>query len=133
MKILLTIHYKFNINSGAAGATWQLGQSYQKLEHEVYYYSTDNLPRQLPETSKRILFPGFVAARIAQLCRKHKIDIIDASTGDAWIWGKFLYNLKKNSQQKFPLLVTRSHGLEHIKDLGIRDSARCGDLKLNWK
>ncbi|MBE9039585.1 glycosyltransferase family 4 protein [Oscillatoriales cyanobacterium LEGE 11467] len=129
MKILLTIHYKFDRNAGAAGATWQLGQAYQKLGHEVYYYSTDNLPRQLPEISKRILFPGFVTAQIANLCRKHKIDTIDASTGDAWIWGK----IRHHSKNKFPLLVTRSHGLEHIKDLGIRESARDGDLQLDWK
>lgn len=129
MKILFTVHYKLNPNSGAAGATWQLGQAYQKLGHEVYYYSTDNLPHQLPEITKRILFPGFVAAQIATLSRKYRIDAIDSSTGDAWLWGK----IRQYSKDKLPIWVTRSHGLEHIKHLGIQESVKCGDLPLSWK
>ncbi len=129
MKILFTLHYEFNPNAGAAGATWQLGQAYQKLGHQVYYYFTDNLPRQLPKVTKRILFPEFVATHIAKFCRNHNIDVIDASTGDTWIWAKIRQYFKKQS----PVLVTRSHGLEHINHHGIRDSAQCGDLHLSWK
>jgi len=54
---------------------------------------------------------------------------VDASTSDAWIWAKIFSSLNK----KHPLLVTRSHGLEHMKHLeDLKDSQR-GDLNLSWK
>ena len=64
MKILLTIHHNLNPNAGAPGLTWQLGQEYQKLSHEVEYYSFDNLPHKLPGMVEPIIFPEFLASQI---------------------------------------------------------------------
>jgi glycosyltransferase involved in cell wall biosynthesis len=129
MKILLIIHEKLDPNSGAAGSTVKLGQEYQKLGHQVHYYSMDNLPRKLPCLAKRLLFPEFVAAKIAKLVNKGAVDVVDASTGDAWVWAKMFPNSKKNC----PLLVTRSHGLLHLEHLEILEEARRGNLRLSWK
>ncbi len=129
MKILLTIHHDLNPNAGAPGATWKLGQEYQKLGHEVEYYSFDNLPKKLSGLVESIMFPGFVASHISALVNKEAVDVVDASTGDAWIWAK----MRRRSRENSPLLVTRSHGLEHTMHLENLEEARRGKLLLSWK
>jgi glycosyltransferase involved in cell wall biosynthesis len=128
MNILLTIHHHLDPNAGAPGVTWQLGQEFQKLGHHVDYYSFDDLPSQLPEIVKSIVFPEFVASHIMTLTRRKPIDVLDASTGDAWVWAK----LRRSSDHR-PLLVTRSHGLEQIMHLEILAAARQENLRLSWK
>ena len=129
MKILLTIHHELDRNAGAPGVTWKLGQEYQKLGHEVHYYTFDNLPDKLSGLVGSIMFPGFVAGHIWDLVNKQAVYVVDASTGDAWIWAKMRRSSGKNS----PLLVTRSHGLEHTMHLEYLEEARRGNLHLSWK
>ena len=128
MNILLAIHHHLDPNAGAPGVTLKLGQEFQKLGHHVDYYSFDDLPSQLPEIVKSISFPEFFANRLRTRTRDRSIDVIDASTGDAWVWAK----LRRNRVTR-PLLVTRSHGLEHIMHLEILAEARRENLQLSWK
>ncbi|MGF1492535.1 MAG: glycosyltransferase family 4 protein [Microcoleaceae cyanobacterium] len=128
MKILLIIHEKFDPDSGSAGSTFKIGEEYRKLGHDVQYYSFDDLPQKLPRLAKRVTFPAFVAAQIQSIVRRQQIDVVDASTGDAWVWAK----LFRQSRHRPPLLVTRSHGLEHMKHLADLEEARKGSLKLSW-
>jgi len=125
MKILLTIHHPLDPNSGAPGSVLKLGQLYQHLGHEVHYLSHDDLPKRLPD----VLFPEFVAAYLHQHNQQHQFDVIDASTGDAWVWGTMLRRFAPNQ----PLLVTRSHGLEHTVHLENLEEAQRGNLPLSWK
>jgi glycosyltransferase involved in cell wall biosynthesis len=128
MNILLTIHHYLDLNAGAPGVTWKLGQEFQKLGHHVDYYSFDDLPSQLPEIVKSIVFPEFVANHLRTLARNKSIDVIDTSSGDAWVWAKLHRNPSDRS-----LLVSRSHGLEHVMHLEILAEARQGNLDLSWK
>ncbi|NUN64428.1 glycosyltransferase family 4 protein [Pseudanabaena biceps] len=134
MKILLTIHHELDPNLGAPGVTWRVGEEYKKLGHEVSYFSFDDLPKFLPGIAKIILFPEFVAYKVASLANKGEIDILDASTGDAWLWAKLsqLWQRKKSSKT-VPLLVTRSHGLEHTVHLQLLEEVKRGNMKLSWK
>jgi len=125
MKILLTIHHPLDPHSGAPGTVLKLGQLYQSLGHEVHYLSHDDLPKRLPG----VLFPEFVAAYLHQQNHRHRFDVIDASTGDAWVWGTLLRRFAPNR----PLLVTRSHGLEHTVHLENLEEAQRGNLPLSWK
>jgi glycosyltransferase involved in cell wall biosynthesis len=129
MKILLTIHHNLDPNQGAPGVTLQAGQQYQNLGNEVLYYSYDNLPPKLLGKVKPIIFPWLVAGHISTLSSKQPVDVVDASTGDAWAWAKILRNFSKNP----PLLVTRSHGLEHIWHIEELEEFRRGNLQLSWK
>jgi glycosyltransferase involved in cell wall biosynthesis len=129
MKILLVIHHPLDPNLGAPGVTWRLGQEYIELGHEVKFFSFDNLPKFLPGLAKGLLFPVFVAAKISTLVKQGDIDIVDASTGDSWIWLKWI----KSFFKKTPLLVTRSHGLEHTVHLQLIQDVKLGKLKLSWK
>lgn len=125
MKILLSIHHRLDPHSGAPGTVLKLGQVYQQLGHEVHYLSHDDLPKRLPD----VLFPEFVAGYLHRHNQRHQFDVIDASTGDAWVWGTMLRRFAPNQ----PLLVTRSHGLEHTVHLENLEEAQRGNLHLSWK
>ena len=129
MKILLTIHHPLDPNLGAPGVTWRLGQEYIKLGHEVKFFSFDDLPKFLPDLAKGVLFPEFLASKISTLVKQEGIDVIDASTGDSWVWAKWIKPLFK----KTPLLVTRSHGLEHTVHFQLLKDVDLGKAKLSWK
>ncbi|KAM3096677.1 glycosyltransferase family 4 protein [Phormidesmis sp. 146-35] len=129
MNILLTIHHDLDPNAGAPGVTWQLGQEYRRLGHDVHFYSFSDLPPKLPGIVKAIVFPMFAARHIIGLMQQQPLDVIDASTGDAWIWAK----IRHCTSSKNPLLVTRSHGLEHTMHVENLTEAKLGNLSLSWK
>ena len=135
MKILLTIHHELDPNLGAPGVTWRLGQEYLKLGHEVTYFSFDDLPKFVKGITKSIFFPEFVASRINSLVKGNQVDVIDASTGDAWVWAKFYKNrnTKKSQSSRQPILATRSHGLEQVVHQQLLEEAKLGNTKLSWK
>jgi len=134
MKILLTIHHELDPNLGAPGVTWRIGQEYKKLGHEASYFSFDDLPKFLPSIVKSILFPEFVAYKVAALVNKNEVDILDASTGDAWLWAKLSQLFpKKKGAKVMPLIVARSHGLEHTVHFQLLEEVRLGNMKLSWK
>jgi glycosyltransferase involved in cell wall biosynthesis len=125
MKILLTIHHHLDPDSGAPGSVLKLGQMYQALGHEVQYYSFDDLPAWAVRISPEMVFPEFLAQHLLKYAAH--FDVIDASTGDAWIWGAY------SRRRDRPLLVTRSHGLEHTDHLRYLEEARQGKLHLSRK
>lgn len=127
MKILLSIHEKFDQNSGSAGSTFRLGEQYQKNGHEVLFVSMNDAPK-IGGYLKRILFPEFVAAQIAKLCLNGGLDVVDGSLGDTWIWAKIARTLRWQQ----PLLVARSHGLHHLTHKWILQEAQQGTLHLSW-
>jgi glycosyltransferase involved in cell wall biosynthesis len=130
MKILLTIHHLLDPNAGAPGVTLSLGKAYQSLGHEVYYYSYDNMPERFSGKMTSILFPFYVVLHIRKISREFDLDVIHASSGDAWIWGSIW---KYFGSARRPLLVTQSHGLEHTMHEQILEEAKNNRLKLSWK
>jgi glycosyltransferase involved in cell wall biosynthesis len=129
MKILLVIHVPLDPNAGAASVTLKLGEAYKNLGHDVYYYSYDDLPPKLPGKLAGILFPYYVARHVRKLSKGIKIDVIHATSGDAWILGLLWAQIKSHR----PLLITQSHGLEHTMHDQILAEARSGRLELSWK
>jgi glycosyltransferase involved in cell wall biosynthesis len=130
MKILLVLHHYLDPNAGASSVTLKLGEAYKKLGHDVYFYSYDDLPPKPTGKLAGILFPYWVAKHIRRLSQEIGLDVVHASSGDAWIWGTFFSRL---SQGRKPLLVTQSHGLEQTMHDQILEEARSGRLKLSWK
>jgi glycosyltransferase involved in cell wall biosynthesis len=101
MRVLLTIHHHLDPKSGAPGVTWQLARALRAAGHEAGIYSWDDLPPRLGPRAREALFPEFAARRMARA----KVDVIDASTCDAWLWSLI-------RRRGGPALVTRTHGLE---------------------
>jgi glycosyltransferase involved in cell wall biosynthesis len=116
-------------NSGAPGVTANLGSYFRSQGHVVHHLSYDDVPRSLGNRGASFLFPAYLAWRIRRLQTRQPIDVIDASSGDLWIWA----SLPRRRNAGSPLLVTRSHGLEHTADLELREDARRGDVDLSWK
>lgn len=129
MHILLTLHDDFNPDTGGTGVMLGLGESYRELGHEVSYFTFDDLPKRLPFRAKAALFPEFVARHVSRMVRRHRLDVIDASSGDTWLWS----TLRRNRRSGWPLVVTRSHGMEHVADAARKQEAEKGGLKLSWK
>jgi glycosyltransferase involved in cell wall biosynthesis len=107
VRILLSIHHALDPDLGAPGTTLALGEAYRELGHEVSFLSFDDLPDRLPGLAKEALYPYLAAPRLRRAA-VGGVDVIDASTGDAWLWA-----LARRRGARPPLLVTRSHGLEH--------------------
>jgi glycosyltransferase involved in cell wall biosynthesis len=67
-------------------------------------------------------FPMRLAAHLIR--HAHAYDVIDASTGDAWVWA----SLGRPGSSRRTALVTRSHGLEHTAVRTFRaESAAAGE------
>jgi glycosyltransferase involved in cell wall biosynthesis len=124
MKILLTIHHYLDPDAGAPGSVLKLGQAYENLGHEVSYYAFDHLPPWAQRVSEELIFPDCLASHLAK--HAHQYDVVDASTGDAWIWGSLRH-------RHSPLLVTRSHGLEHSVHLQYMEDVKQGKQHRSWK
>lgn len=105
MRILLTIHHDLDPNSGAPGVTLQLAGALEAAGHQTRIFSWDDLPARLDPRARELLFPAFAAGRMMRAAAAG-VDIVDAATGDGWIWSI----LRRGAG---PALVTRSHGLEH--------------------
>jgi glycosyltransferase involved in cell wall biosynthesis len=129
MNILFTLHDDFNPDAGGTGVILGLGESYRELGHEVSYFTFDDLPNGLPFRAKAALFPEFVARHLSGELRRQRVDVIDASSGDTWLWAIS----RRHKRRAQPLLVTRSHGMEHVADAARKREAARGGLKLSWK
>ncbi|CAM3268992.1 glycosyltransferase family 4 protein [Paenibacillus lupini] len=125
MNILLSIHHEMNINAGAPGVTYQLSRQYERLGHQVSLFSYNDLPSYIPAKLKGLVFPYYLMRRIK---KSDPFDIVDASSGDAWLWSLF-----RRKDREEPALVTRSHGLEHTMHIGLLEEQKRGNVKLSWK
>lgn len=128
MKILLAIHEHLDPNSGAAGSTMKLGQCYQEYGHDVRYFSFDDCSSKAFPGIKDLMFPYQLAKYLIKANKSSDFDVIDAATGDLWIW-----ELIQKAWSSQTLLVTRSHGLEHLWHLSILEQSRNGLRNLTWK
>ncbi len=116
MRILMSLHHLLN--------PIRLAEALRDLGHEVGFLSMSDM--NIPDESLKahIQFPWFA---YGQLKRRHNdYDVLDLSTGDGWLFQSL--NPKARG-----LIVTRSHGLEHIADAARRDSAARGQVRLSWK
>jgi glycosyltransferase involved in cell wall biosynthesis len=106
MRILLCVHHSLDANTGAPGITLLLGEQYRALGHEVDFLSFDDLPGRLRGAAAELVFPEAAALMLAR--RGRRFDVVDATTGDAWLWAR------ADRSPRRARLVTRSHGLEHV-------------------
>jgi glycosyltransferase involved in cell wall biosynthesis len=107
--VLLSIHHALDAGAGAPAATLAIGRALEAQGHEVSFWSWEDLPRRLGPRAKELLFPEFAVLGMRAAARD-RVDVIDASTGDAWLWHRLS---RPGGRAGAPLLVTRSHGLEH--------------------
>jgi glycosyltransferase involved in cell wall biosynthesis len=122
MRIVLCVHHRLDANTGAPGITLRLGSEYEALGHDVAYVSFNDLPPRLPDPARELLFPEAAAWLLRR--RGAGAEVIDATTGDAWLWARL------GRRRGSPKLVTRSHGLEHVYWQATVDEARAEGHRL---
>jgi glycosyltransferase involved in cell wall biosynthesis len=121
VRIVLTIHHHLDAGAGAPGVTLALRDAYREAGHEASILSFDDMPASTPDRVRELLFPEFVATRLARARRE--VDVVDASTGDAWVWARIRQAIAR------ALLVTRLHGLEHVFwEQELREAVATGKL-----
>lgn len=123
MKVLMSIHDEMDRDSGGPGATCRLAEALRRRDHEVDIVSFSDLRGS--RKRKRHVFPFFVA----WYARRHRgYDVIDCALGDAWV----LQAIRRRfASEQEPLLVTRSHGLNHLHHEQLVHEARLGRHKLS--
>jgi glycosyltransferase involved in cell wall biosynthesis len=81
-------------------------------------------------THKAILSDVAFSVLVVFFVKPRQFDVLDVTAGDGLILA--LCN-KWMGRQKTPILVARSHGLEHVIDESNRSEAKNGKLRLSWK
>lgn len=128
MRVLLCVHHRLDPDLGAPGVTLALGAALEKKGCGVEYLGYDQAFGTLSEerVGHKMRFPWAVAAQLRR--RAGEVDVVDASTGDAWAWA----SLGRPGGRRTGL-VTRAHGLEHTADLRLRAAARHSGTRLSWR
>ena len=125
LKIIMSIHHSLDKNTGAPGVVMQLTKEFSKLGHSAKIQSHENLGRAKNKKIAGALYPILCAYHFKK--NYDEIDVIDASAADLWLFGSI------NRRLACPLLVTHSHGLEHIAHENlINETKRSGNI-LSWK
>ena len=103
LRILFVMHHLVDRNAGVGGATLSLHDAMRALGHEVHTFGYQDAFPDGPPRGHRLLFPWCVAGFLKR--EGHRFDVVDATTGDAWVW--------LARRVGGPRIVTRAHGLEH--------------------
>jgi glycosyltransferase involved in cell wall biosynthesis len=127
MKVLLVIHHWMDEHSGAPGSIHTLAGEYERLGHDVDVLSYDSLPGWTRPLPPILIFPLFVVVAVIRRHRSMPLDVVDASTGDAWLWPL------TRILDAGPLLVTHSHGLEHLLHNQLMAEVKRGHQTTSWK
>jgi glycosyltransferase involved in cell wall biosynthesis len=109
MRILLTVSYWLDANTGVSGATLQLADAYRNAGHDVEVLSWDDM--RLPSTRRthEFVYLAWLTREIASRSRRRSVDVIDGATADVAMWGRL-----RSSRRSPELLVARTHGLTHV-------------------
>jgi glycosyltransferase involved in cell wall biosynthesis len=124
MRILISIHHELDSDSGAPGVTCRLADALRRRGHSVDILSFQRI--RTPAKLKGLAYPWFVASF---LLTHREYDVLDLSSGDGWVFGV----LRKIGGNKMPLLVARSHGLEHLAHQARVKAHRNAGAALSWK
>lgn len=124
LRIVLTIHHDLDLNTGAPGSTLQLGNALRRQGHQVSVVGFDDLPIHLDPRLNQLTFPIYASAHAGRLLSRGQVDVVDASTGDLWLLPRMPITKAR------AIVVTRSHGLEHLVHLQQIDAANRGELNL---
>jgi glycosyltransferase involved in cell wall biosynthesis len=125
----MTIHTELSVDSGAPGSTLAMAEIYRRHGHEVELFSFGDLPSGLRGGLRELAFPWYVAFWVRRRLRSCPADVIDSSSGDSWVWSR----LVGRGARRRPVLVMRSHGLEHEFHEELTREARAQKQAVRWR
>lgn len=124
LRILITIHYPLDYNSGAAGLLMRLAEALRRLGHEVEILGFDQMTARTGRKVDELTFPIQASRLVRRRLMNESVDVVDASTGDLWPLSKALLRRARG------IVVTRTHGLEHLESLATREASERGEVDL---
>lgn len=120
--MLFSIHHVLNKDLGGLGTTYNLAQELSGLGYQTDILSMSNRGHGVENIRSHLVYSWFTYQRLSRGFRDH--DVLDLSSGDGWVFERF-------GRSRGPLLVARSHGLEHIGHLARLLKAREGKMALS--
>lgn len=122
MRIALSIHHVARPGAGAPGATLALADALRRRGHEVTVLDFSLVRGGSERVATALAYPHALRRRL--LARAGEFDVVDASTGD------LAYVPRSGALRRASVLVTRSHGLEHLVVAARRAANRRGEVDL---
>lgn len=113
-------------STGVGGVCHYLSEAFNANGHVCGVVSNETLVGRLRGVTRQFIF----ALALVLYRQAHDRDVLDIGAGDGLFMALYQKLFRPRSR---PLLVARSHGLEHILDESIRSEAKRGNLKLSWK
>ena len=126
MKISIISSAPSNPSSGVGGVAANLSRRFSESGHSCSLVSNESIFPAIKGILKQFLF-AFALPFYPGLTSSHVLDI---GAGDGF-FVPIILRLRRLPSR--PLLVARSHGLEHVIHQMLLDEARAGKIKLSWK
>ncbi|MFL6240728.1 MAG: glycosyltransferase family 4 protein [Actinomycetes bacterium] len=123
-RIVMVAHLHIAGLGGAEEVTRRLVGEWRSAGHGVVLVTYDDLPRVIRWRLRRLVFPYFVAYWLWQ-GRAGQLDIIDATTGDTWLYGKF-------RRRRAAVLAVRSHALEMLGEKAHQQELSANGQRPQW-
>lgn len=125
MKIVMAISNARDPNAGTATVLMNLKSWFETRGHDCTLLFNEDVSPLFNGALKQFLFSVFLPF----IPRVMHCDIVDINPGD----GIFVFLLRKLRLRSTPVLVARSHGLEHIIHESNLAEAQAGKRALSWK
>jgi glycosyltransferase involved in cell wall biosynthesis len=126
MKIAIIASADADRSTGVGGVCCYLAEAFRRIGQTADLISNETLVPRLKRNLRQFAF----ALALTFYRPAYGYDVLDIGAGD----GMFIaFILKIFKPRNRPLLVARSHGLEHVANDAIRSEAAAGRIKLSWK
>jgi glycosyltransferase involved in cell wall biosynthesis len=126
MKIAVICSALNNADAGVAGVTACLAEAYRAAGHEADDFYLDDI---VGVGLRSRLAPFAFSLLLASKRKLLDYDVIDVASSSAWL---MVLRLRFFARRR-PLIVSRSHGLDHMLHEELMARVRLGEAKVSWK
>jgi glycosyltransferase involved in cell wall biosynthesis len=122
---LIGVHHELDRSKGAPGSTVRLADELTKAGCDIKLAFFDHVfGDRLGARTRQLLFPSLLALHVQKLARTWRPDIVDVTTGDGWLMSAMR---RLRHRGPHPVIITRSHGLEHaVYSVAVDEAAASG-------
>jgi glycosyltransferase involved in cell wall biosynthesis len=127
MKIAIVSSARRDPSSGVGGVAAHLSAAFRAIGHSCDVVSLESVFPKVDGLLNQFLFAVVLPFRLDL----GAYDVLDIAAGDG-LFAAIVSKLRRSKSRR-PLLVARSHGLEHLVHEMLLEEARTGKVALSWK
>jgi glycosyltransferase involved in cell wall biosynthesis len=127
MRIAIISSARGDPSSGVGGVAAHLSAAFREIGHGCDVVSLESVFPKVDGFLNQFLFAVVLPFRLDLSA----YDVLDIAAGDG-LFASIILKLRRSKSPR-PLLVARSHGLEHLVHEMLLEEARLGNVKLSWK